>query len=496
MRPLLALILCVLAVGSTVPWWCPGTPLPPGTPRLAVGGCVTFDPLQASSLDEFRVLDALYEGLVRLDPATLRPMPALATSWQCATDGLTWTFALGTRSWSDGTPVTAAQVATGFARHRAGSASGSLLHGVAEVTAVDERTVRLVTTSPMPWLPAVLATPVFIPWHPAMDLPQAWIDPERFVTNGPLRCRDQVPRHHLDLVPSPSYCGPLPACGAVRLLVVDDAGTAVRLYLDHRVDAVLRLTTDTVSDLLRARAMDLQRSPSWGTEFYRVRVGGARTAVPLELRRALAAGIDRTALVTELLGGNGTPARGLIPPSAAELGYVPAPAPSAPAPLAPDSARPQLELVVPANQAERLRIAEWLCDRWRRTLGIDVTLVAVPGNQAMSRTKALDYDLSRGSLVGDYLDPAYFLDCFRAGSGMNRTGYDDPEFERLLSAAAADPQHRLELLAQAEQRLLASAAIIPLYHYACVFLVAPDVQGIQANALELVHYAAVERSAK
>lgn len=498
MRSLLVLILCVLAIGSTMPWWGRDTSLPAGTPRLAVGSCVTFDPLQASSLDEFRVLDALFEGLVRLDPTTLQPQPALADSWQCASDGVTWTFTLGARHWSDGSPVTATQMAAGLTHHQAGSATGALLHSLVRISADDEHTVRIVTGSPMPWLPAVLATPVFIPWHPAMDQAQAWTDPERFITNGPLLCHDYIPRHHLDLAPSATYSGPLPARGALRLLTVDDAGTAVRLYLDHRVDAVLRLTTDTVGDLVRAHAPDLQRNPSWGTEFYRVRVGGTRAPVPADIRQALSAAIDRPALVAELLGGNGTPAYGLIPPSAAALGYhtlalppTGSDHPPAPNPLPADT---QLELVVPANQAERLRIAEWLCDHWRRVLGINVTLVTVPSNQAMSRTKALDYDLARGSLVGDYLDPAYFLDCFRGTSGMNRTGYADAQFEQLLSDAAARPDQRMALLASAEQRLLASGAIIPLYHYSCAFLVAPELSGIQANTLELVHYAAVGRT--
>ncbi len=492
MRPLLALLLVLLAAGTSLPWWGGGMRAPAGAVVIAVGAAVTLDPLQASSLEEFRLLDALFEGLLRLDPATLAPTPALASAWSASADGRTWTFTLGRRTWSDGSPVTAEQMADGLRRHLAGSAASALLAGVNAVEARDD-TVLVTTASAMPWLPAVLATPVFIPWHPAMAAPGAWTDAERLVTNGPLRCRRAAPHHLLDLEPAPWYRGPLVARGPVRLLVVDDAGAAVRLYLDGRVDAALRLNADTVGDLVRAGRGDLRRAASWGTELYRVRMtpGGGRPDIPPAVRRALSAVIDRGAIVHELLRGNGVPATGLVPPSAAMLGYPTAAIPAAVEPL---PACGPLELVVPANQPERLRIAEWLVDEWKRRLGLEVRLTAVPTNQAAARAKGLDYDLVRGSIVGDYPDPGYFLACFRSGAGMNRTGFADRDYDRLLEQAAADPPRRLELLARAEARLLDEAVIIPLYHYLCAFLVRPGITGIDANALELVHLAAVGRS--
>ena len=483
MRPLLALVILALVAGMSAPWWGRGTAAPPGAVVIAVGGAVTLDPTQASTLEEFRILAALCEGLVRVDPATLATQPALAERWSCDVAGTMWTFTLGERAWSDGSPVTAQEMAAGLELHRSASASSSLLSGVTTITAEGGRALRIATRTPMPWLPSVLATPVFVPRHPSMDRPQAWSRPLAVIGNGPLRCVGETPRHHLDLAPSPTYRGPHPAAGPLRLLTVDDAGTAVRLYLDGRVDAVLRLTSDTIGDLVRAKREDLQRSASWGTELYRV-----RGTVPLPLRQALARSIDREAIVRELLHGNGVPATTLVPASAGMLGYHPAERAVVRTETLPGQ---ELELLVPSNQAERLRTGEWLCDRWKRDLGITVALTAVPSNQAASRVKALDYSIARGSLVGDYLDPAYFLECFRGTSGMNRTGWSDAEYERLLDAAAADPARRLALLAQAEARLLDAAVVIPLYHYACAFLVRPTVSGIQANTLELVHYSDV-----
>jgi oligopeptide transport system substrate-binding protein len=507
MRLLLVLVVLILAFGTTVPWWGTwlgtATTMAADTPRLAVAGFITLDPQQASSLEEFRLLDALCEPLVRLDPQSLRPQPALAERWQSDATGSVWTFSLRRAQWSDHTPVTAAQMVAGLQRHRQGSAASAALSAITDLAAPDEQTLIITCSRPQATLVEILSTPVFVPLHPAMSAPTAWTDPRRIIGNGPLQCVDFAPRHHLDLQPSPTYDGPSPARGALRLLLIDDVGTAVRLYLDHRVDAVLRLSADLIGDLRRSGSAILQSSASWGTEFYRLRVEAHahRPQLARAVRRALARSVDRVALVHELLHDNGTPATTLVPSAADKLGYHP--------PLtvlAYDLAAaqreltvagltqqtlPTLELVVPSNQPERLRIGEWLCDRWRRDLGLTVHVVAVPANLAHSRIAARDYDLARGSLIGDYLDPAYFLHCFESTSGMNRTGFADAGFDRLLLEAEADPQQRLALLAQAEARLLDAAPLVPLFHYACSFLVSSRLHGIDANLLEQVRYAEV-----
>lgn len=508
MRPLLALVILLLAVGTTVPWWSAATRAAPGAPRIATAAIVTLDPTQASNLDEFRLLDALFEPLLRLDTATQQLRPALAERWECSADGKTWTFHLALCQWSDGSPVTAAQMATGLERHRAGSAS-ALPASLTTISASDGRTLVIASSQPLPTLPQILTSPVFIPWHPRLDEVGAWADPTRLPTCGPLRCRSWTPRHHYDLEPAPFYTGPWRANGPLRLQVVEDPGAAVRLYLDGRLDAVLRLNADTVGDLTRVGRADLHRGPSWGTEFIRLRCalrpGTADGRQPLDprLRLALARSIDRTAIVRDLLHGNGIVATTLVPPTAEALGYTP---PTALLAYDLAAARallvgvevPPLELLMPSNQPERVRVAEWLCDRWQRDLGVTVHLVSVPSGLATSRAKALDYDLVRGSLIGDYLDPAYFLGCFRGGSGMNRTGWRDAEYEALLDRAesAATEPERMALLATAEARLLSQAPLIPLHHYACSFLVRPGLTGVRPNPLEQVHLSEVGWTAK
>lgn len=67
-----------------------------------------LDPHLVSGVPEHRLLSALFEGLVDLDPATLEPIPGAAERWTVSPDGLVYTFYLRKDArWSNGQPVTA-----------------------------------------------------------------------------------------------------------------------------------------------------------------------------------------------------------------------------------------------------------------------------------------------------------------------------------------------------------------------------------------------------
>ena len=91
--------------------------------------------------------------------------------------------------------------------------------------------------------------------------------------------------------------------------------------------------------------------------------------------------------------------------------------------------------------------------------------------------------------LGDFLDPTTFLDCFRIDGGANRTGYADPAYDALLDQASASiGKARWDALEAAELRLVTAVPLIPLLHSACSFLVRPNLIGINANPLEIVHF--------
>ncbi|MEO6598385.1 MAG: peptide ABC transporter substrate-binding protein [Polyangiaceae bacterium] len=68
----------------------------------------TLDPQMMTGQPEGRIAREIFEGLARLDPRSLEPVPGVAESWDITPDGKTYTFHLRANAlWSDGHPVTA-----------------------------------------------------------------------------------------------------------------------------------------------------------------------------------------------------------------------------------------------------------------------------------------------------------------------------------------------------------------------------------------------------
>ncbi len=68
----------------------------------------TLDPQIMTGQPEGRIADAIFEGLTYRDPASLRPVPGAAESWELSEDQTRYTFHIRKDAvWSDGHPVTA-----------------------------------------------------------------------------------------------------------------------------------------------------------------------------------------------------------------------------------------------------------------------------------------------------------------------------------------------------------------------------------------------------
>jgi peptide/nickel transport system substrate-binding protein len=78
---------------------------------------VVLDGALVSDGESLRVIDQLFEGLVTLEPGTTEVIPALATDWETSEDGLEWTFNLREGvSFHDGEPFNAEAVCFNFER--------------------------------------------------------------------------------------------------------------------------------------------------------------------------------------------------------------------------------------------------------------------------------------------------------------------------------------------------------------------------------------------
>src|SRR5215472_2648117 len=87
----------------------------------------------------------IYDTLFALDEK-LEPQPQMVDSWTVSDDKLTWTFKLRDGlKWTDGTPVTSADVVPSIKRFSDKDVQGGLLARMTQsMTAVDDKTFRIV----------------------------------------------------------------------------------------------------------------------------------------------------------------------------------------------------------------------------------------------------------------------------------------------------------------------------------------------------------------
>ncbi|HUG98922.1 MAG TPA: peptide ABC transporter substrate-binding protein [Gammaproteobacteria bacterium] len=476
----------------------------------------TLDPQRAEDESSREIIRDLYEGLVGETPdGTLEP--GAAESWEVSGDGLTWTFALRPDGrWSNGDPVVAADFVAGLGRAvdpATASSSAALLApllGAADiiagkrlpdtlgVAAPSELQLELRLHSPTPYLLGLLTHPITFPVHgPSLAEHGAqFARPGRLVSNGAYRLDAWEVQSHVQLVRNPHYRAP-PQIGVVRFYSFDAPEAELNRYRAGDLDFTMQIPMPRYQWLRANMGDELHVAPLLATQFWLFNTVRAPLDDP-RVRQALAMAVDRERLTGTVTGLGDHPAYGLVPPGVAnyttqsfawrelpmaeriaaarellaEAGFGPA--------------RP-LRVEVHYNTDENLRrIAVAIASMWREHLGVETSLLNEEFRVLLTRRKDPQrWQILRLSWTGDYNDASNFLEILARGGAVNDTGYDDPEYERLLAAAAreSDPARRRELLEEAERRMLAHHPVLPLYHTVGKHLVKPWVKGFQSNVL-------------
>jgi len=363
------------------------------------------------------------------------------------------------------------------------------------VRAIDPHTVELRLVEPVAHLASLLTLAAFrpVPLHVVERHGRAWTRPEHIVTSGAFHLTGIAPRARYVLHRSEtSLHRDSVALTRVIFLFVVDEHTSIALYRAGEIDVMLagKLPLELVPNL-RGRD-DYVFGPAFATYF--VKVQTARP--PLDdarVRRALDLAIDKELLTTHLLRAGQRPATTLVPPGLPGYPIVdgegsdPARARALLTEAGYEGGKGFPRLTYLFNTSEHHRaIAELLQQAWREVLGIDVELENQEWKTYLQRMRAGDYDLARSGWIGEFLDPASFLEQFTSSSPNNETGFASAEYdERVLDAARiVDDEERMRSLATAERALLAERPFLPLFFYVNNTMRVPEVQGYEMNLLD------------
>jgi peptide/nickel transport system substrate-binding protein len=274
-----------------------------------------FDPLITSSAVGTAVNQHVFEALVDLDPVSRKPYPALATDLPTASDdGLTWTATLRDgATFSDGSPVTAEDVAWSFQRimdPANASVLAPFLTFIDGVSAQDERTVVFRLTSPFALFPQRTAVVKVVPKALTGDPAASKAFDAAPVGSGPFKVDSADATSGVVMSDNEAYNGPRPAL-VTKIVLNTSIDNAARLNdlqggQSQAIEAV---------PYLDAASLDGQFQVDEKQAFNMMYMLFNCSAPPFDdkrVRQALLYAIDIDKVIATALSGYGTAATGYL----------------------------------------------------------------------------------------------------------------------------------------------------------------------------------------
>ncbi len=471
-----------------------------------------IDPQLVEDVDGSAISRDLFEGLMNEDPEG-NVISGVATGFTVSDDGLVYTFTLRDNAmWSDGVQVTAQQFVDGI-RRAADPATASEYAWYLEVAgiqnagavnkgempledlgvrAIDDLTLEITIDAPRPYFPQVTTFPTLFPAR--LDViaehGTTWLTPENGVFNGAYVLQSKTAQEEITRVRNEMYWDNANTIlDRVTALVINDENAALTRYLAGEIDMtdIPAGQFPRLSEQYPDQAISFPNSCSYYYQFNQSE-SGPEALKDQRVREALSLAVDRDIIVENVLAGGQRPSytftHWAIP------GWEVPEVPAAGMTQADRNAR-AVELLTEAGYGpdnpltvelayntsdSHQAIAVAMAQMWKQTLGVETTLTNQEWSTFLDLRGNQNFELARSAWCADYAEPSTYLDLLTSASAYNDGKYVNAEVDALMQEAklAEDP---LALYQQVEVLAATDAAIVPIYHYASVRMMSPQLEG-------------------
>jgi len=515
MKKIIYILLSILLLGSLlVGCQCgQGVSTPPtgeGVLNLYDVDPLTLDPAAAGDITSAEYIMQIFGGLVRLGD-NLEPAPDIAERWQVSNGGQTYTFYLRQDvKFHDGREVKAEDFKYSWERAcnpqtkslTAATYLGDII-GVREVLAgkakeisgvkvIDDYTLEVTIDAPKAYFLSKLTYPTaFVVDRANVESGGEWW--RRPNGTGPFRLKQWEEGKQLVLERNELYYGELAKVNSVVFYLW--GGVPMNMYETGEIDVtgVGISYIEKVTDEAAPFYQDLRVTPELSFAY----IGFDTTKPPFDdvnIRRAFSLAIDKDKLVSLVFKGMAQRADGILPPGMP--GYN-----EGLSGLSFDVGKAK-ELIASSKYGDVSRLppitittAGWgglisqdleaIVYQWRQNLGVEVKVRQLEPERFPYLKEEKDEMFYTG-WVADYPHPQDFLDVlFYTGADYNYGGYSNPEIDALLDRAGVEQNSELSLALyqQAEQKLVADAACLPIYFGQSYILVKPYIKGYNPSPL-------------
>jgi len=456
----------------------------------------SFDPALSTDVPTGRAVGYVFEGLTRFSPDA-QVEPALASSWTVSGDGRIWRFTLRRNvKFHDGTSFTAQHVIASFTRvldpktrggrgwplfpiagardFAAGRASS-----ISGLRVANDSTVEITLAEPFAIFPKLLAMPVaaIVPSTIPADFG------EKPVGTGPWKLSEWKHDDFVRFIRNDAYWGAKPLQDTLIARIIPEPSTAVAEFESGNVDILYIPEAETrLWEQTEEKKVLLQSAPV--LRLWYVAINSTRGPLAdVRVRRAINHAIDTKAILTQLLGGRGRLAAGVIPPALDGSDTTRAP-------YAHDVAKAR-QLLAEAGFPNGITVRLW-CSQdatqsrvaqaiqgYLKQAGITAELVQRESASMREAARKGEADLVLKDWYADYPDAENFLypllHSANAGVGGNVSFFRDSTFDAVVSASRreTDTAKRTALYARADSIAFAQAPMVFMLFYSEMYAVQP-----------------------
>jgi len=472
-----ALGLAVPAVGGGLPAAARAaqeTPKPGGILTVGLQADPTaLDPQKQSLTAIWKVVEQIYGRLTRVRP-DLTVEPELAESWEISPDGLVYTFKLRRGvTFHDGTPLKASDVKFSFERlvdPATASTSAADLAAMESVEAPDDQTVVLTLNAPNAALLATLSNQSCVVMSEQFVTANNGDVSQTAMGSGPFVFKEYVPNTQVVLEKNPNYWEEgLPYVDGLEMTIAADDTARTTAVVTGTVDFIEYAPLRDIELLEQDPTIVLAGDSNTNIRFIAFNLAKEPFDNPL-VRQAIAAVIDREAVLGPAVFGHGTPTATLFPEGFwAHL----------PQEIAPPDVERARQLMAEAGFADGFQttITSWsqysflnaaaiVVQEQLRQIGIEAEMNLVENAtmvQQVHQEKTFDIAVTGTSA---YVDPNQIVfGNFKTGEAGNFAGYSNPRVDELIAqgVAVTDQAERTEIYQEIQRILLEDLPWINLF---------------------------------
>ena len=403
----------------------------------------------------------LFEGLTRM-AADGSIKPGLAESWTVSPDGKVYLFTLRKGvTFHDGTPFDASVAKFALDRARAADSVNpqkGLFEPIETVEVVDPATLKVTLKRPTGAFLFNLAWPAAV-----MVAPQSAADNKtKPIGTGPFQLARWAKGAQVELARNPNYWGQKPALEKINFKIIGDPTAAYAAMMAGDVDAYpIFPANENIPQFQADKRFTVKIGNTQGKTI--VAINNARKPFDdVRVRRALAYGIDRKAVIEGVTMGLAKPIGSHYAPQ--DVGYIDL---VGQYPYDPAKAKALLKEAGVSNLKVRLilpppdyaRRSGEIVAAQLKLIGIEAELVPVEWAQWLSDVfRGKNYDLT----IISHVEPMDLDIYARDDYYFN---YQNPDYKALYAelAATSDPEKRKALLAKAQQKLTDDAVNVFMF---------------------------------